>query len=475
MSYHKCQDRGQSFDLIRQAFMQAEGLPFSEILTEEQIQHAFEKEGESFGQQEDDVYTAPLTLWAFLSQVLHSGVERSCNAAVERLRSLCVALGCRAPSPDSGEYCRARAKLPENVLQDLTYQVADELEEQAPKEWLWHGHSVKQVDGSSLMTPDTEANQVEWPQSRSQKPGLGFPIMRFCALISLATGALCAFAEARFRGKETGETALLRSMMDRLQPGDVLLGDSIYCSYFMIALLRERDVHVVFHQHQRRITDFRTGERLGQEDHLAVWKKPTCPDWMDEATYDRLPAEMTVRELRVRVSIPGFRVRAVTIVTTLANAKEYCKEEVGDLYRQRWNVELDLRAAKTVMNLEDLRGKCPDMVRKEIWIHWLAYNLIRRTMATAAVTYERTPRTISFAGAKQTVSGAMTLATAADGEMLDRLADQKLYSIASRKVGHRPNRVEPRAVKRRPKKQKLLTKPRNQARAELGVPFTSAL
>jgi len=473
MSYHTCPPRAQSFELVRQGFLDAEGLPFSEVLTADQIQHAFEEEDALFGEEEDDVYTAPLTLWAFLLQVLNSGAERSCNAAVERLRSLCLLLGIPAPSPDSGAYCRARAKLSEAVLQRLTLQAAEALEAQVPSEWLWRGRHVKIADGSTLMTPDTEANQKAWPQASTQQPGLGFPILRFCALFSLATGALCGFAEAPYRGKETGETALLRSLMHLLRAGDVLLGDACFCSYFMIALLLELGVDVVFHQHQRRKTDFTKGKRLGPEDHLVVWDKPECPEWMDQETYDRLPNQIQVRELRVQVSQPGFRVSQVIIVTTLTNAKTYPKKAVGELYRQRWHAELDLRSVKVTMHLEDLRGHWPEMVRKEIWVHWLAYNLIRKTMAAAAVTHEATVRTISFAGAMQTVAGVMGQATAAEPDLLRRLAVQKLKSIGSRRVGARPNRVEPRAIKRRPKSHKLLTKPRKQARAELGVPPVS--
>ncbi len=146
MSYHKSPADCQSFQVVRQEFLQADGLPFSEILSEEQIEQTFDGAGNVFGQEDDDVYTPALTLWTLLSQVIHAGAERSCNAAVERLRTLCLVLGIRAPSPDSGAYCRARAKISESVLQSLTYQVADELEQQIPTEWLWHGRHVKIVD-----------------------------------------------------------------------------------------------------------------------------------------------------------------------------------------------------------------------------------------------------------------------------------------------------------------------------------------
>ena len=467
MSYHIFAERGQSFDTIGQGFLQDEQLPLANVLCEEEIEQAFADHECLFGQEEDDVYTPALTLFGFLAQVMASGAGRSCNAAVEYIRSLCLALAIRAPSPDSGAYCRARAKLSGDAIRHLTYHVADALEEQVPADWLWYGLHVKLADGSTLMAPDTQNNQAAWPQASTQQPGLGNPILRFCVLISLATGALCGFAEAPYKGKETGEPALLREMFDRLKKNDLLLADACFCSFFMLALLRQRKVHVLMYQHQRRTTDFRQGRQLGPNDHVVVWKKPQRPKWMDQATYDRLPETITVRELRVKVAQRGFRRKHVTLVTTLTDAKRYSREDLGDLYRQRWHVELDLRSLKVTMNLEDLRGQTPEMVRKEIWAHLLAYNLIRRTMAAAAIQHECEPRSISFAGALQTVSGSLPQASVSPSSQLHRLAEQKLESIASRRVGNRPNRVEPRAVKRRPKKQKLLMKPRAVARAEL--------
>ena len=200
---------------------------------------------------------------------------------------------------------------------------------------------------------------------------MGFPILRFVILFSLATAAICGFAEAPYEGKETGEPALLRALFDRLQAGDVLLGDACFCAYFLIALLIERGVDVVFHQHQRRKTDYTVGKRLGKEDHLTTWSKPARPDWMDQETYDRMPEEITVRELTVHVTIPGFSCSQVTLVTTLTNHKRYSKQALGDLYRQRWNAELDLRSLKVTMNLDDLRGTFPHLIRNEIWrIAW---------------------------------------------------------------------------------------------------------
>ncbi len=128
MSYQIVADRGQSFDTIRQAFLRDEHLPLADILATEEIEQAFAAHNCSFGQDDDDVYTPALTLFGFLAQLMASGAGRSCNAAVETIRSLCLALGIRAPSPDSGAYCRARAKLSNDAIEHLTYQVAEALE-----------------------------------------------------------------------------------------------------------------------------------------------------------------------------------------------------------------------------------------------------------------------------------------------------------------------------------------------------------
>ena len=469
MSYTKPASRGQSFLLVLNAFLNGRGLPFADVLSEQQIHDAFEKEDALFGQEEDDVYTPALTLFGFLSQVMHTGAERACTASVKRLRICCLALGIRAPSPDTGAYCRARAKLPNVVLQNLTYAVADELESQTPKKSLWFGHSIKMVYGSTVTAPDTEENQEEWPQMASQKPGVGFPILRFCVLMSLATGALCGLAMGPYQGKKTGEPALLRELFGRLKRGDILLGDSCYCSYFMIALLQELGVDVVVQQHQRRTTEFAQGKRLGKGDHVVRWTKPDRPEWMDEETYGRIPDELEIRELEVQVQVPGFRTKKFVVVTTLTNSQRYTKANLASLYRDRWHVELDLRALKVHMQMEDLRGKTPEMVKKEIWGHCLAYNLIRRVMCQAASLYKCQVRQLGFMGARQSITSSWSNSATASPELRDEITQSHLKSIAYKQVGKRPDRVEPRAVKRRPRKQKLLTKPRDEARAELGV------
>jgi len=457
----------KSFSLVTHAFLQADDLPFRDVLSEEEIDAAFAAENACFGEGEEDIYTPALTLWGWLAQVMHAGKARSCVAAVARIVALCVAMGRRPPSPDTGAYCRARAKLAEPVLRRLVYAVGDELESRVPPDWLWLNRHVKLGDGTTVLAPDTDANQHEWPQQRAQKPGLGFPILRMVVLLSLATAALCGLASAPYQGKETGESALLRELLDRLQCGDVFLGDCAYCSYFLLALLLARGVDVVTRQHQARRTDFRAGQRLGAEDHVVVWRRPARPTWMDEETYATIPETLTVRELKVHVAVPGFRVRQLVVVTTLTDAERYPKAEIARLFRLRWHVELDLRNIKTSLRLDDLRGKTPETIRREIWVHWLAYNLIRKVMAQAALGHQKLPRELSFASALAAVTGAWELASVADGPLLRRHAQAQHRGIGSSRAGHRPDRVEPRAVKRRPKPHRLLKRPRAEARAQL--------
>ena len=467
LSYASSGVSTKGFSLVQNAFLQAEGLPFSDVLPEAEIEAAFAAENACFAQDEGDVFTPAVTLWAFLSQVLHAGRMRSCAAAVSRVAVLCAVLGRKPPKEYSGTYCHARAKLPEAVLERLVRAAGEELESRVPADWLWRGRHVKIADGTTLLAPDTPANQQVWPQSRSQKPGLGFPVLRMLVLISLATAAVSGVAFGPYRGKETGETALLRSHLDRFQPGDVFLGDCCFASYFMLALLLGGGVDAVTVQHQRRHTDFGSGRRLRGGDHVAVWQRPQRPAWMDAETYAAIPETLAVRELKVEVKVRGFRTRQLIVVTTLLDAEQYPQEEIARLYRLRWHVELDLRNIKISLQMDDLRGKTPAMVRREIWVHWLAYNLIRKLMTQAALTRERLPRAMSFAAALAAVATAWDHATAADAELLSKLAALQLDAIAASRAGNRPDRVEPRAIKRRPKPHKLLTKPRAAARAEL--------
>ena len=367
----------------------------------------------------------------------------------------------------TGAYCKARTKLTELFLWFVACDVGRQLEEQALDAWRWHGQRVVLVDGSTLSMPDTPANQLAYPQSRSQRPGVGFPILRWVALLGLATGVVLDSAFGPYRGKQTGETALFRTLLPSLRQGDVVLADRYYCSYWLVALLLAQGVDVVFRKHQLRHTDFRRGLRLGANDHVVTWTKPQRPEWMDQATYDSLPETLALREVRTRVTTPGYRVKELVVVTTLRGHETYSKEEILDLYHERWHAEIDLRSIKTQMKMEILRCKTPEMVRKEIWAHLLAYNLVRKVMAQAAEAHQLTPRQISFAGAMQTLSEFRTYLLHASAAELFEVTRRVLAAIARHKVGNRPGRCEPRKVKRRPKGYSRLLVPRAQERAKL--------
>ena len=467
--YHGRESLPQRFRLVLLSVLQAHGLPFSNVLTEEEIEEAFDEEESWFGQEEDNVFTPPVTLWAFLSQVLHKEEQRSCLAAVSRVIVLLVALGRKPCAKNSGGYCKARAKLPEKVIERLTLKVAASCEKAIPGNWLWHGHHVKLVDGTTVSMPDTEENQKEYPQSASQPEGLGFPIARVVVLMSLATAMLSGMAIGPYKGKETGEMALMRQLLDQLDDNDILLADRYFCSYFMIALLLARNVAFVARLHHLRKTDFQRAQRLGRDDYLVTWTRPDKPDWMDEETYSQMPKSLTLRQIEVKVSEPGFRVESLSVVTTLSDTKKYPRDEIAELYHKRWLIELDIRATKCTLRMDVLRCKSPEMVRKEIWTCLLAYNLIRKTMLQAAKRHGLSPRQLSFATAMQTLAASWEMLPTQNRTTQLSLIEVQIDSLASQIVAkpERANRVEPRAVKRRPKPHRLLNMTRNEAREQL--------
>ena len=465
--YHHAASLPHRFRLVLSSFLQHDGLPFAEALDETHIAQVFDDEQAMFAQEEDAIYTPAITLWAFLSQLLHKDEQRSCTAAVARVITLLVALGKKPCSEDTGAYCRARARLSEPVLERLTCETAQRCETQLQSEWLWRGRHVYLVDGTTVSMPDTPENQSVYPQPATQKEGIGFPIARMVVLLSLGSAMVCGMALGPYAGKETGETALLRQLFGRLDEGDVLLADRYYGSYFMLALLQELGVDFVVRLHQLRTADFRRGRRLGRGDHLVRWQRPVKPDWMDQDTYERMPKSIEVREVKVHVNQPGFRTESLLVVTTLVDAETVTKDDVAELYHQRWLVELDIRAIKCSLGMDVLRCKSPEMVRREVWACLLAYNLIRRAMLQAAARCELSPRQLSFTAAMQKVAACLGIVPLSDDGLVVSIIEVHLSGLAHHEVGHRPDRVEPRAIKRRPKPHALLTLPRHQARAKL--------
>ena len=465
--YKQARSLPRRFRLILVSFLQRPDLPFADALSEDAIKKAFDDEDAGFAEDEEAVYTPAITLWAFLSQVLFKDEQRSCVAAVARVIVLLVALERGPCSSNTGAYCRARGKLSETVLRRLAVDLADGCERQLDQAQLWHGRHVQLVDGTTVSMPDTPENQEAYPQPHTQREGLGFPVARVVVLLSLATGMLTDMAMGPYTGKKTGETALLRQLLERFKPGDILLGDRYFCSYFMITLLMELDVDFVTRVHQLRTVNFRRGRRLGKGDHVVAWERPPRPTWMDPQTYDRMPASIEVREVYVRVDVPGFRTESFVVVTTLTNAAAYPKGDIAELYHHRWLAELDIRAIKITMGMDILRCKTPEMVRKEMWTCLLAYNLIRQTLLQSAQKAGVSPRALSFTAAVQSIAASWLVIVLSDDALAALLIAAASVSLAEHVVGNRPGRIEPRAVKRRPKPHHLLTKPRAQARAEM--------
>jgi putative transposase len=454
-----------SFEQALASFHNDEGLPFAEVLPADVVEQAFADEEVAFGDADESVFTPAVTLWAFLSQVLEE--DKSCRAAVSRIQALQVASGHKPCSLDTAAYCRARAKLPAVVLQRLALETGRNLETQVPKDWLWHGRSVTLVDGTTLTMPDTAANQEVYPQMSSQDPGCGFPILRMVVLLSLATACVTGMAVAPYEGKETGETALLRKLLGDVKPGQILLADRYYCTYWLVAMAQALDVDVVFRMHHLRDYDFRRGEQLGENDHVVDWYRPQRPDWMDQATYATMPLILTMRELRERITTPGCRTDEIVIATTLTDAVSFGKGEIADLFHERWHIELDIRAIKQSLHLDHMRCKSPFMIDKEMWVHFLGYNLTRKVGCQAALLQEVYPRDVSFTATKQCINAARGQLTQATPSERVRQSSSLLKEIGKERVGNRPDRVEPRMVKRRPKAYHHLREPRAVIQARL--------
>jgi hypothetical protein len=396
------------------------------------------------------------TLSMFLAQAM--GADRSCQKAVDEAAIKRLMGGLPLCSSHTGAYCRARQRLPLEMVATLVRHTARVMGERTPGAWRWRGRPVRLVDGATVALPDTADNQAHYPQPGSQQPGLGFPLCRLVGLTCLASGALLNAALGPCQGKGSDEQSLLRSILGTLDSGDLLLGDGYYATYFLLCALQERGVDGVFEQQgaRRRSTDFRRGQRLGPRDHLIELRKPKIkPDWMSQSRYDQAPETLNVRELRTGGKL---------LMTTLLCPKRTSKAALKALYRDRWHVELDLRNIKTTLGMEMLSCRTPAMAEKEIWIYLLAYNLIRLLMAQAASLADILPRQLSF---KHTLQLWMAWQKNGAASYDDGQLAGLFILIAQQRVDNRPGRVEPRAVKRRPKPFPLLTKPRPIAREDV--------
>jgi hypothetical protein len=366
-------------------------------------------------------------------------------------------------------YCAARARLPLEALQTLLTRSTTKMAQCAGDAGLWLGHRLFLIDGSSFSMPDTDELREQFGQSGQQAPGCGFPTAHWLALMHFGSGLIQKVLTSPLRTHDLSGAAQLHP---ELQSGDVLAGDRAFCSYAHLALLVSRGVEAVVRAHQKLIVDFTPGrahaepsrgknekkkglprsrsiEKLGPQDQLVEWFRPVeVPAWLSAEDFAALPATLRVRELRYAVARPGFRVRQVTLVTTLLDPQVYAAEQLAEAYGLRWTIETCFGHLKTTMKMDVLRCQTVRGVMKELTMFLLVYNLVRMTMHEAGRRQGVPPDRISF------VDALRWLATARDGDELPQLVV----------IPRRPGRLEPRARKRRPKQYNLMTKPRSTLR-----------
>ncbi len=406
------------------------------------------------------LFTPLRTFWLFLAQALSA--DGTCREAVRgALGWLCFS-GAGAASPSTSAYCQARARMSEGWLTAISQRLIKQLESRTPEAWLWRGHPVKLVDGSSVSMPDTPANQARWPQPSRQRAGCGFPVARVLGVFSLATGALLALIHGSLHDHER---TMFRRLFDQVfRPGDVALGDRGFCGFAEYHELTRRGVHCVMRRHARlqEGAGLRNLKRLGRGDVLMEWRRSNVASaGYTKEQWKALAETLTIRQITVRFEDKGFRTKTVAILTTLLDEKAYPAEAFAALYRRRWQVELDLRDIKTTLGMDVLRCKTPAMIQKELVIYHILYNTIRGILSEAAVAHGTAPERLSFKG---TVSAARqwagVIAHAGTDEETARLHNEFLRLVARDRVPLRPGRAEPRATKRRPKQYSFLTHPR---------------
>lgn len=404
-------------------------------------------------------WTLRLTFWCFLWQVARAG--SSCRDAVRQAIALCVSQGLPAPTDDDTAYCGARAKLPVERLDEIHRQVVQDAQGRVTQGDLWCGRRVRVIDGTCVTMADTPKNQATYPQPNTQKAGCGFPVARILASFCLATGMILHWVTGHWY---QNELSLLAALLESLDGGEVLLGDRGFGNFPVLAQCRARGVDGVFRANTaKRRLDFRRGKPLGKDDRLVVWSRGrTTPRYMTAEYWAQLPDQITVRVVRVQAHVPGFRTRSVLLVTTLLDPVKYPPQALAQLYLRRWEMELCFRHLKTTLQMDHLRCKSPALVERELRMHFLSHNLVRRVALEAARRHLVPVQRISFAGALGSIDPfAHACLRARSRRRQDQIRQQLYQLLASDLVPERPGRREPRARKRRPKPYPLLTAPRH--------------
>jgi hypothetical protein len=388
--------------------------------------------------------------FAFLAQVLQRG--SSARFAVALLQANRVSRGLKKGSDATGGYCAARAALSLQWLQQIFYGVSAWFDRRSSDATLWRGRQVRILDGTGFSMPDTEANRHSYPFPSGTKPGCGFPAGKMAGLFCLHTGRLLRFV---YSGWKKHDLNMGRQLLKYLKRGDILVADRAYGSWLFLMLLRLIGVDFVIRMHQgRRVSRRRIGS------WLETWKKPQKPKGENAKMWSKLPEEQSVRIVAYRVRRNGFRPHLVYLVTSLT-INEFPNDTIEELYGLRWQIELHFRQIKTTLGLDVLRCLSPDMIEKELWMHAIAYNLVRALMMEAAQSSNVPIEQISFKGTVDTLLQWKHLWRGKRPRCIRHIRSELLARIAGDQVIERPGRSEPRAKKRRPKNYQWLTKPRN--------------
>ena len=453
----------QSAEILKQQFFQSLGLPWQDILPESRLNQLLAEEGISYRSR---VYTPMVTLWAMVHQVLSA--DKNLRNTLKCMTTWLTAAGVEPPSSDTGAYSKARGRMSESLLQRLVPETAESVAATVPPAHNWCGRRVKVFDGTTILMADSAANQAAYPQHGNQAEGCGFPFARVVVFFCLVTGAVVSACVAT---KTMSEIVMSRLLYQDLDVNDVAMADQAYGSYIDLALIQQQGADGVLRKHHARKTDFRTGRKHGIGDHQVEWHKPSrCPEHMSADEFEAITATLQVREVRVKRSKKGFRDQFIVIVTTLLDAQRYLSSQLARLYSWRWQAaEINLRHLKTTLKMEMLTAKTPDMVRKELWTHLLAYNLLRSIMEQAAPQLDYQRLRLSFQGTRQHFRQALALLAITDEATRLRLYAHLLQAIAADALPLRPNRHEPRVVKRRPKPFPRMRLPRNVLKAKLAA------
>jgi Transposase DDE domain len=448
-------------EILKHKFKNSMGLPFKDLIGKDFVEKILEEQGVLY---RNTLYNPVVTIWAWLSQVLDA--DKSLRNTVGRVIHWLSESNVELPSTDTGAYAKSRQRLPNEVLEQILLQSSQQLEDLVPSALYWCGHRLKAFDGTTVSMSDTLANQKSYPQPNTQKPGCGFPLVKLVVWFCVVTGAVIAVALAPYL---ISEWELSRELYSLLELGDVVVADSAYGTFVDLALVKQYQADGVFRKHHARHTDFRRGKKLGVGDHIVTWQRPAkCPNSMPTEDFESLPEYIEVREVHLSILKLGFRPKEIILVTTLLDPKRYTKAKLAELYGLRWSsTEVNLRHIKTTLKMEHIATKTPEMVRKDIWMHLLAYNLLRTVMIEAVRPTKLTPLHLSLQGTRQHFNHFKASLAKAGADDIRRLYEALLSIVYCEWLPSRPDRVEPRVLKRRPKAFPRMQHPRSTLKARL--------